>query len=333
VQSYQFRPWKTEVIKIPKAKKFELQVIVPCYNEAKNIAELCLRVSIVLRHEIDSFQFILVDDGSQDSTWEKICELFADDKYEIVGLQLKNNYGQDQAILEGIKFSQSRFVMVMDADLQHPPEMILEFYRKRKLASCIVGRQVKRQDKFLKRFASNCFYRSVKAISGLEILANVSNFFLIDAISRDRIIKEHNSGDILRVLIPKLNFTREIIEYSPNPRLYGKSKYNFGRMFDLAKDSLFMATTRLSNLSWVLFGVSAITGFIVALYSLYLRFVSASAPGWTSMIVILCFFSAGNFLVLAVITTYLGRIERTIKDINLFRENRVMNILAAGIRD
>ena len=160
-----------------------ISVVVPCYNEHDNITELYERlINTFNKNKLALDKIILIDDGSNDDTWKKISQLQQLNKKEILGIKFSRNFGHQNAVIAGLNYCKSDFVLIIDADLQDPPEiledMIIEM--KKNKANAVFAKRISRQDTKFKKMTASLFYRFFNKFSSTKIPADVGDFRLID---------------------------------------------------------------------------------------------------------------------------------------------------------
>jgi dolichol-phosphate mannosyltransferase len=257
-----------------------------------------------------ALEIILVDDGSTDKSWEVIQELVQINVNgnKIIGLKLLSNYGQPTALIAGLEASTGEFIVTMDSDLQHPPEVILEMWQQRFKAPVIAGRQTKRSEKYLKGFLSKRFYSLIRFISDLDIEPNVGDFRLISREALIEIKKVLGTTKIIRFAISRLRFPVYYVNFESNPRTWGTSSYTVRKMFGLATDSIITTTTRpllISVYISLLLGLISLFDFI---YVLFVWQTNGAIPGWASVMGLITLGFCVTFLVLGIQSLYLSKI-------------------------
>ncbi|HAF07698.1 MAG: glycosyltransferase family 2 protein [bacterium] len=222
-------------------EKVKVSIVIPCFNEESNIPLIVDRVeNIVKKMNINSYEIILVDDGSSDRTLEKIKTICEKNK-NIKGLSFTKNFGHQLALKAGIDNSNGEIVISMDADLQHPPELIEEMIKKSYEGYDIVYtvRDDRDEKNLFKKITSKLFYRIFRYLSEIEMDEGSADYRLItDKVVRE-IKKEKDPFIFLRGLIANYEFKSFKIKYKPSKRVHGESKYSFKKMLNLALSGIF----------------------------------------------------------------------------------------------
>ena len=293
-----------------KDKGPDLSIVVPAYYEEGNLRSL--HDELVQNLEITKviWELIIVDDGSTDKTWDEIIELNEIDN-RVKGLRFCRNFGHQYALFAGLNFATGKAVITMDADLQHPPDVIPKLLEEWKKGSKIVNtiRIDHETTAFNKRFTSKWFYKVFSYLSGVNLKAGMADFRLFDKQVITEFLKLKESGLFLRGLVEWLGFPSTNVEYQSRARLHGKTKYNFKRMIKFAWTGIISFSLKPLRLGIILGILTSIFSFIqlvLALYDHYIRQVTI--PGWTTLVVITTFLFSILFIILGIIGEYIGRI-------------------------
>lgn len=228
------------------AREKELvSVVVPAYNEAAGIAAFCTSLLKVLS-ELSTYDFeiIFVDDGSSDNTNEELHRLARLNK-RIRLICLSRNFGKEVATTAGIHAAKGNAIITLDADGQHPVELIPDFLRRWKQGTkVVVGiRTANQREGFVKRIGSKLFYKIFNKTTGSKFVPGSTDFRLIDSCVRTEFIRMDERNRITRGLIDWLGYNQGYIEFVANPRLAGKPGYSFRKLFKLAVDSIISSST------------------------------------------------------------------------------------------
>ncbi len=286
----------------------EISVVVPALNEAPTLARLCAEIRRVLEHRC-TFEIVIVDDGSTDDTINELRRLHEQDR-RIRYVSLSRNFGHQASLRAGIEYARGRCIATMDADLQHPPELLTQMLDRWRAGDRIVStiRDDEPHLPMLKRLCSRAFYALINALGDVRIEPGSADFFLIDR-SVVEIIRTLPDREVFfRGLLPWLGFTRSTIRYRARPRAEGKTRYSFRRMLRLGAAGILAHSLHPLRMATLL--AFLLAGFAVAYmaYSVIVYLVSDRVvPGWTSVIVVITLIGALQLLVLGVIGEYVGR--------------------------
>ena len=290
--------------------KNTLSIVIPTFNEEGNIEILHSKLIETLTPlELDEFEFIFVDDGSQDRSLEIVKKLSIDDP-RVKYISFSRNFGHQPALKAGLDHAQFAGVVSLDADLQHPVELIPEMIEKWKNGAEVV--YTKRKDVSLpwfKRTTSKLFYRIINTLSQIKLEDGVADFRLLDqkVIHALRAYKESNL--FIRGLIPALGFKQESIDYTPHKRFAGETKYSFSKMIRFALTVITSLSAKPLYFS-IYFGVFfAMLAFIYGLYAIYIfAFGHEAIPGWTSIIASILLIGGIQLIMIGIIGIYLGKV-------------------------
>jgi len=302
-----------------KMENLDLSIVSPVYLSEDCIDELVDRVNKALFEKVNSFEIILVDDGSPDFSWQKIKENTKKYKH-VVGLKLSRNFGQHHAIAAGLGIARGAYVVVMDCDLQNPPEEILTLYDAAARGNEIVlSRRKSRDDSFVSHSGSKLYHACMSFLIGRKIDPEIGSFCIMSNFVVSQYLRFTEHFRTLVDIIYYLGFSPLIIDL-PNPkREKGKSSYSFSKKFYMAVNELINHTTRIIYLcvgfSFCLVLVSVLSLFLIFITSF---FGGVGVPGWASLISILIFF--GGFLgaMLGLIGLYVAKVYVEVRNRPLF---------------
>jgi dolichol-phosphate mannosyltransferase len=294
-------------------KRPRVSVVTPAFNEAGSLPALHARLAEVLAGR--DWELIVVNDGSSDDTWRVVDELNARDP-RVRGIHLLLNSGHMKALIAGLDHADGDLVITMDADLQHPPELIPTIVAKWEGGAKIVNtiRKETAQEGLLKRVTSRLYYNLFRAVTGIPIRPGMADFRGIDR-SVALLVREYKEETLpVRFLLAKLPFPSVDLEYVPAPRFAGETKYTFRKMLAFAAESLFSFSLAPLYFGYLL-GFAFLALFLLyALYVLYVRLVlHEGIEGWSSQILITLIASAVQFLLLGILGGYVGAISREVK--------------------
>jgi dolichol-phosphate mannosyltransferase len=292
-----------------------LSLVVPAFNEEASLPELHRRLAAVLDQLGLPAELIIVDDGSSDETWRVIGKLHAADP-RVAGIQLSRNYGHQFGLLAGLVQSRGRAVVTLDADLQHPPELLPRLFEAWRAGAKIVHtvRIDARGTSLWKRATSRLYYRIFSLLSGVELEAGVADYRLIDRQVLESLLAFGEEGLFLRGIVHWIGFPSARIEYRAEARFAGASKYTFRRMLRFARTGLLSFSIIPLRLSIVLGIVTAGLAFAELLYAFSIKLFSDKAvPGWASAVSVVSLLFGILFILLGVLGEYLGQILLEVK--------------------
>ena len=285
-----------------------VSVIVPIFNESLNVNELNNRLVKVL-NKYQEYEIIYVDDGSTDDTLKKINKLANLNEY-IKVVSLSRNFGHQVALSAGIDFISKDTAILMDGDLQDPPEIIPSFIEKiNKNYNVVYGVRKSRKENIIKRISYYFFYRFLKLISNINIPLDSGEFSALDKTAIHYLKKFPEKNKYIRGIRSWIGFNQTSHEYNRDLRFKGKAKYNIFSLFKLAFDGIIS----FSNLPLKL---ASMAGFIITslciLYMIFIFchkiFVGDVPQGWSSLMVVILFLGGIQLLFLGIVGEYIARI-------------------------
>jgi polyisoprenyl-phosphate glycosyltransferase len=304
-----------------EAKHPKVSAILPVYNERENLDTLMQRLPPVLDGATDgSFEIVFVDDGSRDGSAEILDSISAADPRVRV-IHFSRNFGHQAALQAGLDAATGDAVILMDADLQDPPEVLHQFIEKwREGYDVVYAVRRKRKENFLKRAAYSIFYRSMKIIAEIDVPLDVGDFCLMDRRVVDMLVTLRERHRFLRGLRSWVGFKQMGIEYQRDARLAGAPKYTLRKLIGLALSGYIgFSSMPLRAAAWL--GVlSAAAGFGVAIWVLLRTLIESPSPpqGWASTMSVILFVGGVQLLVLGIIGEYLGRVYDEVRNRPLY---------------
>ncbi len=286
-----------------------LSVILPVYNECETLPALLARLLPVLEAPCNgSFEVLFVDDGSRDGSAEILDEFHARDP-RCKALHFSRNFGHQAALQAGLDAASGRAVVLMDADLQDPPELLAEFITHwRQGYDVVYAVRRQRKEGWWKRAAYAAFYRTMKAVAEIDVPLDAGDFCLLDRRVVDALTALPERNRFLRGLRSWLGFKQIGVEYERATRHAGAPKYTLRKLMGLALSGYVGFSTVPLRLATWLGLLTAGGGFLVALWAIISKWVYATPQGWVSLMAITMLVGGVQLLVLGVIGEYLGRV-------------------------
>ena len=289
-----------------------LSVIVPAYNEEKCIKRAYSAIhSVLTENNIDS-EFIFVDDGSSDHTYEEICELSSKEE-NISGIRFSRNFGKESAISAGLAAVSGSCAVVIDCDLQHPPEKIVEMYRLWEKGYEIVEgiKRERGQEKKTYRVGAKIFYSVISRMAGFD-MANSSDFKLLDRKVVDVLNRMPEKG-FFRAISYWVGYNKTTVEYDVAERVDGQSKWTSRGLIKYALSNISSYSTAPMQTVTVLGVVMLIISVIFGIWALIDKIIGRALEGMTTVIIITIFIGSIIMISLGIIGYYIARIYEEIK--------------------
>ena len=299
-----------------------LSVIIPVFNEQDNVQLLFERLqSALLPLHLSAVELLFVDDGSSDATLQKIQGLPSTDKLTVSFIELSRNFGHQVAVTAGLDNCKGDRVVIIDADLQDPPELVPALLAKMDEGNDVVyaRRRSRKGESWLKRATAKWFYRFLSNITNINIPIDTGDFRVISRRVVDVLRQMPEREKFLRGQIAWIGFSQTYIEYDRDERHAGDSGYTWRRMIGFAIDGI----TSFSNFPLKVATVSGFTmsfvAFFLMLYALYSRFIlKVYEPGWTSLMLSVLFIGGIQLVAIGIIGEYIGRIGNNVKQRPLY---------------
>jgi glycosyltransferase involved in cell wall biosynthesis len=298
----------------------KISVIIPIYNEENNIAGLYTRLKEVVTKIDISYEFIFINDGSKDNSIILIKQVASIDSC-IHYIDLSRNFGHQIAVSAGLDLCTGSAIVIIDADLQDPPELIAKMYAKMKEGYEVVyaKRRSRKGESLLKKYTARIFYRLLAGITAIPIPLDTGDFRIMDRKIVDVLKNMPEQQKFLRGQIAWIGFNQTYIEYDRDERHAGVTGYTYKKMVRFALDGI----TSFSNLPLKFatlsgFIVSGIA-FVVMLYALYSRFILKDyVQGWTSLILSVMFIGGIQLIAIGIIGEYISRMSTNIRQRPLY---------------
>ena len=296
-----------------------LSCVIPCRNEAHNLASLLPLLRDTLTGCVYDWEVILVDDGSTDTTALLLASWAQLSGFRV--LQLSRNFGKEAALTAGLQTARGDVVVMLDADLQHAPELIPTFVEHWRAGAQVVYavRRDRRAESAFKRLGTRWFYTLVNAADRFEVPAGAGDFRLMDRQVVKALLSLPERNRFMKGLYSWVGFDAVAVPYVPGPRAHGRSHFSAWRLIRLSLDGLTAFTTwPLRAVSGVGFALALLAflygGYLISTYFLYGHDVS----GWTTIVVSLMLFAGIQLISLGIVGEYVGRIFEEVKARPLF---------------
>lgn len=308
----------------------EFSFVAPVYNEEQTLPALFERLRDLIDRLEGDAEVILVDDGSRDRSFRLMQEIHQQDpRFKVI--QLSRNFGHQVAITAGMDFAAGRAVIVMDADLQDPPEVVLEMAaRWREGYDIVYAERVERLgESWFKRKTADWFYRLQSRLSNVTIPANVGDFRLVDRGALDAFKSMRENNRYVRGMFSWIGFKQTSVRFVRAERYAGRPQYTFWKSLRLAVDALI-------SFSYAPLRLALSAGILVSLLALFYggwaigsKLTGRNVPGWTSIVALTSLLGGLQLMVMAVMCEYLGRIFEEVKDRPLYIVRRMSGIASA----
>jgi glycosyltransferase involved in cell wall biosynthesis len=296
-----------------------LSVVIPVHDEEENVRELERRLALVLDRLDEPSEVIFVDDGSRDATYPLLLGLNSRaPRFKVV--RLSRNFGHQMAITAGTDLAAGDAVVIMDGDLQHPPELIPEFVRWWRAGYDVVyGVMEERPEGWFKRTTAQVFYRVLRWLAHIDVTASAGDFRLVSRRALAAFNAMPETKRYVRGMFSWIGFRQIAIPYVCEPRHAGHTSYTFPQMLKLAADGIFSFSTRPLRIVLGVGLLVSLFSFLFGIASIASKYAGAYAvPGWLTIVVVMSFIGGVILFVLGVTGVYIGRIYDEVKQRPLY---------------
>lgn len=305
----------------------KLSVVAPCYNEEQTVDELLRRITSACKDVVgEHYEIILVDDGSTDATWQIISDCSVADDH-IVAVRLYRNHGHQLAVTAGLAVASGERVLLIDADLQDPPELLGDMMAKMDQGADVVYgvRNERKGESKFKLISAWIFYKILDKLSSTPIPRDTGDFRLMNRVIVDALASMPEHHRFIRGMVSWIGGKQVPLYYNRDARFAGITKYPLGKMIRFAVDAITGFSTVSLRLATWLGLVAAVVAVFVSIYAFYRWLTHDIVPGWASTLIVSAFLSGTQLVVLGIIGEYLGRLVEEAKRRPLFLIRTIKN--------
>lgn len=305
----------------------EISVVAPCFNEEAVVEQFYLRMARVCGDLNRPYEIILVNDGSRDGTWQKMLDL-AKQNTSLVCVNLSRNHGHQLALTAGLSVCRGDRVLIIDADLQDPPELLPKMLQKMsdESADVVYGQRDSRVgESAFKLLTASVFYRGIGWLADTPIPRDTGDFRLMSRRSLDALLKMNERHRFIRGMVSWIGFKQVPIHYKRDARAAGQTKYPFKRMLRFALDAVTSFSVKPLRMASVLGAATGSFAMMLIAYAVLSWLIGRAVSGWTSLMSVVAFLGSIQLLVLGVIGEYLGRLYEQSQGRPLFIIEQIVN--------
>lgn len=298
----------------------DLSVIIPSYNEERNVGIMHERLTKTLSEITDSYEMIFVNDCSKDQTLLRIKELAERDSH-VKYLSFSRNFGHQIAVSAGLDFCTGEAVVIIDGDLQDPPELISQMYERYKEGYKVVyaKRKTREGETWFKKATAKIFYRLLASMTSIDIPVDVGDFRLIDRVIVEHLRNMPEKSKYIRGQIAWIGYKQTFVEYHRDARLYGTTNYPLKKMLRFALDGITAFSDKPLKIASGLGIFSAIVSLLALVYALVSHFCfHTTITGWTSLILSVLFIGGVQLITIGIIGEYIARINNDVRNRPLY---------------
>ncbi len=301
-----------------KFMDYKLSIVVPCFNEEEVIRKTYDRIHNVLESNSINGEIIFVNDGSQDNTFSILNNIASSDT-NVKILSFSRNFGHQPAVTAGISHSSGEMVLIIDADLQDPPELLPQMINKLDSEQCNVVYGVRKERKgetYFKKASAKLYYKLLNALSEVNLPVDTGDFRLIDKKVIDEFKRLNEKNKYVRGLISWIGFKQEPIYYERDPRTDGETKYPFFKMIRFASNGIIYFSKKPLNIAFGFGLLCILIGLVLAIYAITSKIFEPSTvvPGWASTLILIIFFGGVQLFSIGLLGRYLACVFDEVKD-------------------
>ena len=298
----------------------EISAIIPSYNEQDNVGLMYERMTKTLSKISPDYEIIYINDCSKDQTLLRIKELAAKDTH-VKYLSFSRNFGHQIAVSAGLDYCSGKAVVIIDGDLQDPPELIEQMYEKYKEGYKVVyARRTSREgETWFKKATAKIFYRLLASMTSIDIPVDVGDFRLIDQVIVKHLRNMPEKSKYIRGQISWIGYKQTFVNYHRDARIYGKTNYPLRKMLRFALDGITAFSDKPLKIASGLGIVAAIVSLLALVYALVAHFCfNSTITGWTSLILSVLFFGGVQLITIGIIGEYIARINNDVRNRPLY---------------
>ncbi len=287
----------------------EISIVIPLLNEEANLKALYQRLKAVLMQTQWDYELLFIDDGSTDNSFHIIKSLNSLDE-RVKGISLSRNFGHQIALTAGIEAAKGSIVAMLDADLQHPPEMLPEMYEFIKKGFDIVNtrRRTTQKISVFKKTTSKIYYRILNLLSDVPIEPDASDFRIMNRKATNAFLQLEERDRFIRGLIRWVGFRQTIVDYQAPARFSGHTKYTFRKMFRFALDGITSLSAKPLRFSFYTGFFIFLLGIAYSVFAIVKYFQGETIKGWTSTMVTILIIGGYQLLSIGIVGEYIARI-------------------------
>ena len=298
----------------------EISAIIPSYNEQDNVGLMYERMTKTLSKISPDYEIIYINDCSKDQTLLRIKELAAKDTH-VKYLSFSRNFGHQIAVSAGLDYCSGKAVVIIDGDLQDPPELIEQMYEKYKEGYKVVyARRTSREgETWFKKATAKIFYRLLASMTSIDIPVDVGDFRLIDQVIVKHLRNMPEKSKYIRGQISWIGYKQTFVNYHRDARIYGKTNYPLRKMLRFALDGITAFSDKPLKIASGLGIVAAIVSLLALVYALVAHFCfNSTITGWTSLILSVLFIGGAPLITIGIIREYIARINNDVRNRPLY---------------
>lgn len=307
----------------------KLSLIVPCFNEAENVAAFQDATIGAFDGCNYDFEIIYIDDGSKDATLHNLRKLYAEQKCPLKVVSFSRNFGKEAAIYAGLQHATGEYISIIDADLQQRPEIVrdmVNFLEENQSYDMVAAYQDRRQESKLLTFFKKSFYTIINKLSDVNLKSDASDFRTFRRSVAESIISLAEYHRFSKGIFAWVGYQTHYIPYQVCPRAAGTSKWNFRKLFNYAIDGIIGYSIKPLRISTFLGGLSAFAALLYLIFVVLQKLIwSIDIPGYATIVVLILFFGSIQLFSIGIIGEYVGRIFEQSKNRPIYIAKEILN--------
>lgn len=310
-------------------RKMKLSLVVPCYNEAENVAAFQEAVIGAFQNCGYDYEIVFVNDGSRDATLHNLKKLYAAQKCPVKVISFARNFGKESGIYAGLQYASGDYISLIDADLQQRPEIVRDMVRildEQKDIDVVAAYQDRRQEGAILSFFKKAFYSVINKLSKVTLQPDASDFRTFRRSVRDSILELREYHRFSKGIFAWVGYNTEFIPYTACERAFGTTKWDFWKLMEYAIEGIIGFSTAPLRLATVLGTVSGIAAILYLIWVIVEKLtLGIAVPGYATIIVLLLFFSSMELFCIGIIGEYVGRTFEQCKDRPIYIPKEILN--------
>ena len=290
----------------------KLSLVCPCYNESENIQKFFETCLGVLEDQMESYEFVFINDGSNDDTWEKLQKIYETHSANIKLINFSRNFGKEAAMYAGLQKAEGEYISIIDTDLQQPPEKIFEmvnFLDQNEDFDCVVAFQEKRSESKLISGLKNSFYKVINAVSEINFQSGASDFRTFRKSVKEAILSLGECHRFLKGIFSWVGFNTHYIPYVADERNAGKTSWSFWKLWKYAIGGIISFSTLPLKVATFVGGIFSLFSLIYMVCVIIQKLAfGISVPGYATLVVLILLIGGVQLLCIGVLGEYVSRI-------------------------
>lgn len=297
----------------------KLSLVVPCYNEEANVERFFSEVNRVFKGKADDYEFVFVNDGSTDGTYQKLKKIYEENSASPVQiLTFSRNFGKEAAIYAGLSYAKGDLICIIDADLQQRPEVVLRMLdemEQDETLDCVAAYQENRKESKTMKGLKYSFYKLINKVADVDFVNGASDFRLIKRTMADAILRMTEYHRFSKGIFSWVGFNTKYIPYTVEERQFGETKWSYGKLFKYAFDGIISFSTFPLKLATGVGLVTSVASIIYLIAVVLQKLIwGIDVPGYATIVVLVLFLGGMQLFCLGILGEYISKIYLQVKN-------------------